>query len=238
MDDKPIMATLTGEYFQPVRLHYQVADHQGLLAAFKKIRCVQHDASQDRWVWLYEEEAKGQRFKNSYEQIAPNLRPIVLGSFFLRREDQLLLDLRSCERATMAILFFDRRIPRKVAKVTECEVINRLFPADENPKIMPHDLFDRQQTTPIDPDAEMQELVDSVAHLDDPQEKLRVALEEMNARSKRPLPEIERFPIHFYEDGIQGFESTLRVRQMVAYQHWLGNSEYSMHDVIQEMVTR
>jgi hypothetical protein len=237
MDDKPILATLTGEYFQPVRLHYRVADHQKLLSAFKKIRCVQRDPTQDRWVWLYEDEAKGLRFKNSYQQIAQHLRPIVLGSFFLREKDKLLLDLRSCERATTAILFFDRRLPRNVAKVTECEVVNRLFPA-ENAKIMPHDIFDYRETTAIDPGAEIQELAELVAHVDDPQEKLRIAVEEINARSKRPLPEVERIPIHFYEDGIQGFESTLRVRQMVAFQHWQGNSDYSMFDVIQEAVTR
>jgi len=41
--------------------------------------------------------------------------------------------------------------------------------------------------------------------------------------------------IHYYEDGIQGFVSALKTRQIVALQHWLGNSEYRMFDVLQSM---
>jgi hypothetical protein len=54
----PLLSTLTGEHFQPVRLHYQLFDEDGLTTAFKKLRCVQRDSGQDRWVWLYEHEAK------------------------------------------------------------------------------------------------------------------------------------------------------------------------------------
>jgi hypothetical protein len=67
----------------------------------------------------------------------------------------------------------------------------------------------------------------------DPQEKVRIALEDMQARAKQPLPDIERFPVYYYEEGIQGFETTLQMRQIVAMQHWLGNSEYSVFDAIQ-----
>ena len=50
-------------------------------------------------------------------QIPKHLHPIVIGSLFVRRNDELLLDLRSCERALLAIPFFDKYLPRKVAKV-------------------------------------------------------------------------------------------------------------------------
>jgi hypothetical protein len=51
------------------------------------------------------------------------------------------------------------------------------------------------------------------------------------------LPEIERFPVHYAEDGIEGFKLALRLRQMVAMQHWLGHLEYSLGDAIQ-LVTK
>jgi hypothetical protein len=35
MADEPLLATVTGEHFQPVRLHYKVYDHEGLLRAFR-----------------------------------------------------------------------------------------------------------------------------------------------------------------------------------------------------------
>src|SRR5208283_712534 len=130
--DKPILATMTGEYFQPVRLHYRVFDQANLARAFETLRCVARDPTQQRWVWLYEDEAKKLQFNQSYAQIPKHLHPLVLGSFFPRAKDTLLLDLRSCERALLAIPFFDTYLPRGTVKVTEAEVVNKLFSAIEN----------------------------------------------------------------------------------------------------------
>jgi hypothetical protein len=235
MADEPLLATLTGEHFQPVRLRYKVYDHEGLLRAFQRLRCLDYDATQQRWVWLYTHEAKTLRFQQSYAQIPKHLHPLVLGSFFLRANDNLLLDLRSCERATQAVPFFDRHLPRTVAKVTEAEVVNRLFSATGNQNLTPAGLFDQQTSTFRDPEAEVQRVAELTAHVPDPQEKLRIALEDMQTRAKQPLPEIERFPVHYYEDGIHGFATALRMRQIVALQHWLGHPEYTMFDALQSM---
>jgi hypothetical protein len=40
MPEEALLATMTGELFQPVRLHYRVFDSDGLLRAFQKLRCV------------------------------------------------------------------------------------------------------------------------------------------------------------------------------------------------------
>ena len=45
-----------------------------------------------------------------------------------------------------------------------------------------------------------------------------------------------RFPIHYYEEGIQRFATTLRIRQIIASHHWLGDSQYSMFDVMQSVL--
>jgi hypothetical protein len=235
MADDPILATLTGEYFQPVRLHYRVFDRQGLLAIFKNLRCVDHDPTRQRWVWLYDDEAKGLRFKQSYPQIPKHLHPLVIGSFFLRTKDELLLDLRSCERATLAIEFFDKHLPRRVVRVTEADVVNKLFSAAANPELTPDKIFDQQGSTVCDPEAAVQRIREVTAQARDPQEKARIASAYLASQAKQPLPEIERFPVHYYEDGIQGFATALRMRQIIALQHWLGNAEYTMFDVIQSM---
>ncbi|MFI5454855.1 MAG: hypothetical protein ACHRXM_05330 [Isosphaerales bacterium] len=231
MAEEAVMATLTGEHFQPVRLHYRVLDQRGLERAFKTLRCLEYDRTQHRWCWLYEHEARRLRFKQSYSKIPEIMRPIVIGSFFLRPGDQLLLDLRTCERAILAIPFFDKHLPRSVAKVTEAEIVNRLFPAGN--RIWSADrLFDRQASTFIDPQAALGRLKDRIAGVSDRQEKLEAAMEEMESSLKQPLPEIERFPIHFYEDGIDGFAAMLRSRQTVALQHWLGNAKYTLMDAV------
>ena len=36
MADKPILATITGEFFQPVRLHYQVLDGKRSVAGIRE----------------------------------------------------------------------------------------------------------------------------------------------------------------------------------------------------------
>jgi hypothetical protein len=233
MVERQLLATVTGEHVQPVRLHYRVFDDQALLRTFKKLRCVDHDPARQRWVWLYDYEARKLHFQQSYPQIARHLHPIVIGSFFRRSGDKMHLDLRSCERATRAVVFFDRHISRKVAEVTEAEVVNRLFAAAENPTV--ERIFDEKTSIFCDPEAVERELIELTAGIPEPQERLRVTLEHMERRSKRPLPEMERFPIYFYEEGIQGFETALKMRQIIALQHWLGNSAYSMHDVLQMM---
>jgi len=239
MAEQPLLATMTGEHFQPVRLHYKVLNRSGLLRAFEKLRCLDYDPSHKRWVWLYAHEAKTLRFQRSYAQFPKELHPIVIGAFFLRTKETLLLDLRSCERALLAIPFFDRHLPRKLVALEEAEVVNRLFPATEaNLKLAPDALFDSQIGTGLDPEALVQRLAEKTASVRDREEKLQIVLGDLQSRAKEPLPEIERFPVHYAEDGIAGFEMALRLRQMVAMQHWLGHPEYTLGDAIQSLAQR
>ena len=231
MDSKTLMATVTGEPFQPVRLHYELRDLPGLEKAFRRLRCVQRDAPRGRWVWLYDHEAKALPLQKRYRDLPRHLRPVVLGSFYVRGQDQLLLDVRSCERAEAAVPFFDRHIPRAVAKVINADIVNQLFESD--PNLTPESLFDREKTAERDPEAMIAVVRESVAQIADPQEKLRVGLEVLEADARRPLPKIERFPVHFYEDGLGGFVLAMKLRQMVAMQHWLGHTEYNLNDVMQ-----
>lgn len=111
MADQLLLATLTGEHFQPVRLHYKVLNRPGLLRAFEKLRCLEYDASRKRWVWLYAHEAKKLQFQRSHAQFPKELHPIVIGAFFLRTKETLLLNLRSCERASWRFRFLTRIFP-------------------------------------------------------------------------------------------------------------------------------
>ena len=79
MADQPLLATMTGEHFQPVRLHYKVLNRMRLLRAFEKLRCLDYDAPRKRRVWLYAHESKRLRFQRSYAQFPKELHPIVIG---------------------------------------------------------------------------------------------------------------------------------------------------------------
>jgi len=220
MANQPLLGTMTGEHFQPVRLHYRVLKHSELKRAFEKLRCVDYDSPRKRWVWLYADEAKNLRFQRSYGQLPKELHPIVIGAFFLRMEKSLLLDLRSCERALLAIPFFDTHLPRKLVELEHAEIVNRLFPVTkENQQLTPDALFDGQIATGIDPAALVQRLTEKAADIADLKEKLRVIFETLTSRSEEPLPQIERLPVHYAEDGIVGFKLALQLRQIVAMEH-------------------
>jgi len=236
MKDQPLLATMTGDRFQPVRLHYKVLNRPGLLLAFERLRCLDYDRTQKRWVWLWASEAKKLRFEKSCAELPKEAHPIVIGSFFLQTNETLLLDLRSCERAILAIPFFDKHLGRKLVDIQDAEVVNRLFPATKtNLKLTPDALFDRQISTGIGIDSKglIQHLAKKTAGVLDLAEKTEIVLQDLQASSRQPLPEIERLPIHYAEDGIGGFQLAIRLRQIVAMQHWLGKTEYNLDDAIQ-----
>jgi hypothetical protein len=238
MAQPPLLATITGDHFQPVRLHYRVLNRPGLLRAFEKLRCLDYDSTQKRWVWLYGHEAKNLRFKKSYAQLPKELHPIVIGSFFLRTKETLLLDLRSCERALLAIPFFDSHLPRRLVELTDAEVVNRLFPATrENMPLTPDRLFDRQPSTRLHAVEMLDQLSKETTPVEDLRKKLKIAREAIEAGMDEPLPEMELMPVHFAEDGIVGFQLALRIRQMVAFHHFQGNTTYSVRDAIREVAT-
>ena len=230
------MGNLTGELFQPVRLHYRVLNHPGLERAFEKLRCLEYDTPRKRWVWLYEHEAKTLQFQRSYAEFPKELRPIVIGAFFLRTEKALLLDLRSCERALLAIPFFDTQLPRNLVKLEDAEVVNQLFPLTKaNQQLTPDALFDAQLSTVNDPEALMKDLTDKAVAGRGLAEKLMILMDKLKSRSSKPQPRIERFPVHFAEDGMEGVTLALTLRQIVAREHWLGNSKYTLGDAIKSI---
>jgi hypothetical protein len=101
-------------------------DVEQLRARFASLRCLEYDASQTRWVWLYTEEARTLPFKDRRAS-----KDVVLGEFVFKGQTDVVLNLRSFERATNALVFFDHHIPRTVARVTAMTVSNRLLSTAE-----------------------------------------------------------------------------------------------------------
>src|SRR4029453_14423779 len=59
-----VAMTTPGEILQLIRLHHAVEDSEKLRPLFASFRCLEYDASQTRWVWLYTEEARTLPFKD------------------------------------------------------------------------------------------------------------------------------------------------------------------------------
>ena len=227
-----VAMTTTGEILQLIRLHYEVEDSDKLRAIFASLRCLEYDASQTRWVWLYTEEARTLSFKNS--RAADN---VVLGEFVFKGQTELVLNLRSFERATNALGFFDHHIPRTVARVTAMTVSNRLLSTAEAASLGSLDqYFDHAEVVVKDPAALLQTLEDLKSSIPDAHERLAVVAHYMEDKAKQPVPAMERFPLDYDDEGIRAVEALLAPHTVIAMHHWQGHTDYTRHDLIQDML--
>ena len=239
---KPPLFTTTGGLYQPARVYYQVFQKKTVVGAFKRLRCMAFDPSQNRWVWLYEQEAKKLKFKKPYNQIPRQSRPVVIGAFTFRGEAEMRLDLRSFDRVTKAIEFFDKHINRRAAKVAKLRVVNKLFSSEQKQarqllKKSFDDFFDREDIPPPKAEALIKE-IERLKEADaDIEKKRQAAFNWLEQLSEEAFPEVEELPIHFYEDGISQLELMLSLRQIEAMEHWRGNTKPNPLQIIQQMMS-
>lgn len=235
-NDKVLQATVTGEPVQPVRLYYRVIDKARLLSRFENLGCMNFDPDQMRWVWFYEYESSGLKFVKSHESIPHKWRPLTIGSFFFHNRNEIVLDLRSFDRAINAVVFFDKHLGRDIAELTHAAVVNRFFSASEMLDSSLDKFFNSPKMVEIDPEKELAKF-ESLAKKH--KQKERIDWKSMfKEKAGESLPEIEKFPVYFYEDGIKSFKVTLHMRAIVAFEHWNGNTDYSMADVARLAASR
>ena len=233
---KIILTTMTKDIYMLARIHYDLFDKEKIQLIFSKLQCMQYDNIQDRWVWLYEAEAKKLKFKGSYHEIPKERRPIILGSFYLKNKEKMYLNVNSFDRANKAVVFFDKYFPRTAAKVTDIIVLNKIFDFFDGNLPKHEEYFDQESIEIKDPERIINTLKNTTSSFKNPVEKLRAALTLLENDCKQTLPEVERFPIHFYEEGITGLDGSLTMRETIALQHWNGNKDYSFYDLMQKII--
>ena len=226
--DKQCVGTMTGEVFIPVRLYYKVNNKAGVEAAFKKLSCMDYDPANDRWTWLFDNEAKHLKFKNSYSSIPPHRRPIILGSFYSRIDTEMYIDVGSVDRAIKAVEFFDKHIDRSVAEVLYFAIYNKITASEtEKPGPCFDKLFSGVRTDLID--QKMEE------HISRTKETVMAGRLEDIINDRR-FELIEALHVNFYEDGIDQLKSSLHMREAVAITRWNGDPDYCMNDLIKAAV--
>lgn len=236
MDKRTLSVTMTGEIFHPARVYYRVHNRIKLVAALRRLDCMAFDGDRQRWVWLYTGRAKKLAFKKPYAVIArEQARPIVIGSFHVRDQGESWLDLRSFDRVIEAIPFFAHHIPRKVAEVTDVAVVNRCFELGTEREFDVY--FHPDRVSVPDPAATLEALKRAAeqAHAAD-EDALAAVHRVLSAETDEALPEVERLPSHFYEDGISPLAMTLRFREIAAFEHWNGNTQFGVVDAIDRVL--
>ncbi len=233
-DRQKLASTTTGEIFQPVRLHYEISNADEFLASLSKLACIDYDSGQNRWVWLYAEEARSLDFK----QKADEQNPVVLGEFLFKGEKEVMLNLRSFERGYQAVEFFDKYMPRAVAKVTRMTMCTKLFSIEEALSIGSlGQYFKQTQTLVRNPEQMTQELIALASESDDPAQRVAALDQYIEKLEHEPIPELEQFPVHYYEEGIGQLKLQLNLSKMVAFQQWQGNTDYTAMDAVRNVVS-
>lgn len=227
-----VAMTTTGELLQLIRLHYEVQDVERLRTLFAALRCLEYDANQKRWVWLYTEEARTLPFKDRRAS-----KDVVLGEFVVKGEREVVLNLRSFARATNALVFFDHHIPRTVARVTAMTVSNRLLSTAEAAALGSLDqYFDRAEVVVTDPTSLLHDIEELVARTPDFHERFARLDQYLTDRAHAPVSAMERLPVHYYEEGIRAIEALLSLRQVRAMHHWQGKTSYTYQDIARDML--
>jgi hypothetical protein len=189
------------------------------------------------WTILYTKEATRIELQVLPEQVPTQARPLVIATIYIENNANMLIDIRSIERATQIIEFINSYIPNTVTEITHAAIYNELITVThQQPEsardIDYDDIFNEKRMTIIDPNKAAQEMEAISAQYDDKQEALKVLIKNSEEKSKKPLPKVEKFPVHYYEEGISQFEWLCKMRQMIAMQHFLGHKNFFFHDLI------
>jgi len=228
VSEESILATLTGEYVQPVRLCYKVYNKQAIHGKiFKNMNCMSYDKTKSRWVWLFDYEAKNLSFQKNYKDIPEKLRPIVIGSFFTDNDDEMHLDIKSPERAEHAIVFFDKYISRDIAEVTDAIILNRLVKKKEMDLLNDFDNFFKDVVI-VDKGKEFDEMAEKAKDEDNPTDFFLKFIENIAGNI---IPDVERIRTNYYEDGIASFKYSLQIQKTIAMNKFNGK-EMTNNDVI------
>ncbi len=227
-NSRTLLSTTTGEYFHPVRLYYKIFNKNEFIKCLSKLNCMDFDKKNQRVVWLYHGKAKSLAFKKKYSKIAKKFdHPIVIGSFFLRDDHEAYLELRSFDRACKAIPFFAKYIPRTVSEVSEIAVMNTIFDLESGEEHAHRINFDYIFESKNYIVAKQENQFDSLDDLDYFEQDIK-SLERPESIEKlqqTEIPEIERFPVKYYEEGIKLLELALKIRETISMTFWKENEE-------------
>jgi hypothetical protein len=230
-----LLATMTNEPFQPVRLYYAVPDPSLVRRKLTALRCMVKAPIERGWQWQYHAEAASLRFPaGGYDDVPKEKRPIVLGRIRFPERGTMTLQCNSLERAIAGARFFAPRLGPGVTAM-RCRLVNRCFAADEGQPDTLMATLD-QNVTVIDPRVAEAALSRELAGVQSMQDWERAAAEsvERRLRSNDDVPMVEDFPLAPEEEtpDFKHLATGLQLRFVRAFEHWQGNTHLTLAAII------
>lgn len=232
--ERHLLATMTNEFFQPVRLYYSIPSQSYVTKKFQHLQCMGEVPSEQCWQWLFDGEAKSLQFAVDYNEIPEEKRPIVLGRFRFPMEGSMTFQTNSVPRAIEAAKFFGLQLGSKVIAL-RCRLVNRFFAAEEG---QPNELFktlDRDVTV-IDIRLTEEKIKREFANVRTKQDIERIAkvFRAKVLASKEDVPLVEDFPLAPEEEtsDFLNLANMLKFRTIRAFEHWNGNTHLTLSQII------
>lgn len=230
-----LLATMTNEPFQPVRLYYTVPDKSLVVRKLEKLACMVEAPHERCWQWLFHGEAASLQFAaGGYDDVPKERRPIVLGRVRFLNRNRMTIETNSIERAIAGARFFAPRLGADVVAI-RCRVVNRCFAAEEGQSNKLLATLD-QDVTVIDPreaEAALKRDFEGVRPGQDV-ERAFAELLERKIESKEDVPMVEDFPLAPEEEtpNFEHLANTLQFRSVRAIEHWRGNTHLTLTAII------
>lgn len=233
--DRPLLATMTNEPFQPVRLYYAVVDRPLVLRKLAALRCMVEAPSERCRQWLFHAESASLRFPGGgYDDVPKKARPIVLGRIRFPAHETMTLETNSLDRAIAGARFFAPRLGPSVVAM-RFRLVNRWFAPHEG---QPNQLMATldQDVTVIDPrvaEAALERRLAGVRSTQDAERAFAESLEQ-RLKSKDDVPMVEDFPLAPEEETPEftHLATALQLRFVRAFEHWRGNTDLTLPALI------
>jgi hypothetical protein len=234
MKKRQLLATMTREPFQPVRLYYSIPDRSFIIKKFQSLKCMVEAPHEQCWQWLFQAEAASLRFPGGYNDVPKEKRPIVLGRISFRNNGGMMLQTNSISRAIEGAKFFGPRFGPNVVAI-RVRVVNRCFAGDEGDMSVLMKTLDKDVTV-IDP-REAEEAFkrdfDGVRTVEDFNRAAKVSMEQ-KLKNREDVPMVEDFPLAPEEETpeFRDLAITLQLRGIRALEHWNGNTHLTLAAII------
>lgn len=235
-NERPLFVTMTGEPLQLARIHYDLLSKDEVERAFAALECMDFDPTLKRWTWNYHAEAKKLIFQSSYDDLPKEVRPIVIGSFYFPTEQRMYVDVNSFDRTIAAVQFFDKFVSREFALLSHVQIVNKFFQAVPGMVPSQEDFFDRFSPERPDHRTYLDEIAENTTLTRN--EKIELAQQDMDEHLKEKIKEVESLSINFYEDGIESLDGALKMRKIIAFEHWRGNLAFTFVDVFKKLFSK
>ncbi|HLB32909.1 MAG TPA: SEC-C domain-containing protein [Chthoniobacterales bacterium] len=235
-----LLSTATNEPFMLARLYYDVYEKSELIKQLSKLRCIDWDEN-NKFFLNYIYETKDIDLAVKCNKVPNELQPIILAEGKIIEEATMVLDLRSFERAWCIIEFLDQYIPRDVAKITHIATYNKMHKVTvKTASDMMHTNYDQlfSEENIYRPEVRVEKFMADTKKVDSMEEKQKLLMDFVGEAAADKPRLIEKFPAHFYEDGIDSVKSKLKLKQSLAYEHLNGNTSLNMFQLISKMTKK